>query len=875
MTPERWQQIDSLLKKALECEPDRRAAMLDEACAGDESLRREVESLLNYHIRADAFLEEPAVNQVAPIFLDSSATQDVHTPAPGQRVRQYRLIDVLGQGGMGTVYLAEDTRLNRRVAIKFLSEDFLGHPQARKRLLREAQAAARLDHPNICAVHEVVEEEGHNFIVMQYAEGKTLKEVIKDEALDLNTVLTSAIQIADALAAAHEQNCVHRDIKPGNIVLTKQGQVKVLDFGIAKILEPADNQATQTRTGALLGTPAYMSPEQVEGKIVDARSDIFAFGIVLYEMLAGQSPFNDKSKTPVEIMHAVMHDAPPSLKELNPAISEPLVRLIDRAMAKNPDERFSSMREVIAELSKLKDQGSTDGNLKRQVVISAALPIRWPVWKRRRTIVSMAAFVMVGLVITAIWLLTRKDRGRTAGATVTQIKSLAVLPFKTLNQQQDEDYLGVGMTDVMITRLSNLNELAVRPTSSVMRYRSQDPLQAGEALKVDSILDGSIQRQGDRVRVTVRLLRVSDGQSLWAYQCDETCTDIFALQDTITNKVTDALALRLTGDERERLLKRYTGNREAYEAYAKGRYATDRPTSETLLKGIESFKQAVELDPDFALVWVRLADGYMNLTTDTARPLEFLPMAEAAIEKALALDEGLGAAHGQRAMMLLRYHYDWEGADREFIRALQLNPNDARIHFQYCWLLGLQGRVEEAHDHARLARQLNPLSLQNEIMVGFPYYCAHQYEPAIDILKKFLEAHPNNAEARTDLVLGYIGARQYNEALAECEKVKSLDTTPEFLVSDGVAYSLIGDRKAAEQRLADLQALAKNKYVSPAGIGLVYAAMGEKDKAFEWLEKGYEDRAWWMLFMKIDPRFDKLRSDPRFDNLMRRVGLAP
>jgi eukaryotic-like serine/threonine-protein kinase len=875
MTPERWRQIDSLFKEALECAPDHRAALLAEACAGDESLRREVDSLLKYHTQADAFLEEPAVNQAVPFISEPPTTQGAQTPVLGQRVRQYHLIEVLGQGGMGTVYLAEDTRLNRRVAIKFLSEDFLGQAQASKRLIREAQAAARLDHPNICAVHEVVDDESHSFIVMQYAEGKTLKEVIKENALDLKTVPTIAIQIADALAAAHEQNWVHLDIKPGNIMLTKQGQVKVLDFGIAKMLAPAESEATQTRTGALMGTPAYMSPEQAEGKIVDARSDIFAFGIVLYEMLTGKSPFCVKSKTPVEIMHAVMYDEPRSLKEINPNIGEPLVQLIERAMAKNPDGRFSSMREVVSELNKLKDESSSDSSVIRQAGNRGRATARWPNGKRSWMVASLAASILVGLMITSIWLLTRKDIAPTSEPSASQIKSLAILPFKTLNQQQGEDYLGVGMTDVMITRLSNLNELTVRPTSSVLRYRSHDPLEAGEALKVDSILDGSIQQQGDRVRVTVRLLRVSDGQSLWAYQCDEICTDIFALQDTISNKVTDALALRLTGDERERLLKRYTGNREAYEAYAKGRFAMDRLTKEDLQKAIEAFNKAVELDPSFALAWVGLAEAYEHRALDYALPREFFPKAEEAVEKALALDEGLGAAHGQRGMILFRYHYDWKGAEREFERAIELNPNDANIHFKYCWLLGLQGRIEEAHEQARLARHLNPLSQRNEIMIGFPYYCAHQFDKAIELTKKFLFANPNNSEAHYDLTLAYIGAGKYQEALAVCEIMKSMDINVDYQVLRGVTYGLMGNRKAAEQQLDEMQKYAGKRYVSPGGIGLVYASMGEKDKAFEWLEKGYEDRSWWMLFMKIDRRFDNLRSDPRFADLMRRVGFAP
>ncbi len=873
MTPERWQQIDGLLKKALECESDRRSAFLDEVCAGDDALRLEVESLLQYHSRVDDFLEAPVVKQLAPLIAESSATIPQNTLPPGQTIRQYRLTQKLGQGGMGTVYLAEDTRLNRQVAIKFLSEDFAGNTQARKRLIREAQAAARLDHPNICAVHEIIDDDTQSFIVMQYAEGKTLKEVIHGGALELNTALTIAIQIAEALACAHEQNIVHRDIKPGNIILTKQGQVKVLDFGLAKSLSPTEGEVTQTKTGAVMGTPAYMSPEQVAGKKADARSDIFSFGIVLYEMMTGHSPFRGKSKTPIEIMHAVMHDEPQSLRGSNQRLSEPLVQMIERAMAKNPDERYPSMQDVVAELRKLKGESSSDSSVIRKAIFNERFFAQ--VYGRRRRLVWFMGVTLIVLAAASIWWMVRKDQAPAKAPSERPIKSLAVLPFKTLSQPQGEDYLGVGMTDVMITRLSNLNELTVRPTNSVLRYSSQDPLQAGQALKVDSILDGSIQQQGDRVRVTVRLLRVSDGQSLWAFQCDERCADIFALQDTISNKVTEALALKLSSDERERLLKRYTENHEAYEAYAKGRYATDQLTKENLQKAIDAFKQAVELDPSFALAWVGLADAYGFLATDYALPREYFSKAEDAVEKALSIDEALGGAHAERAMILFRYHYDWKSAEQAFKRAIELNPNDAEIHYKYCWLLGLQGRVNEAHEQAGLARQLNPLSLRFEIHIGFPYYCAHQFDAAIDQMIKFLEAHPHSAEARSNVTLGYIGAGKYNEALAECEKVKSLDTSPEFLVSMGVAYAMMGNRKAAEQRLADLQALAKKRYVSPASLGLIYAAMGEKDKAFEWLEKGYEDHSWWMLFMKIDSRFDKLRADPRFDDLLRRVGLAP
>jgi len=556
MTPDRWQQIEQIYHQALDRTRKQRSAFLNEACDGDQTLRREVESLLAYDERARDFIAAPP-DEIAAEMLAADQT----TSLIGNNLDHYKIICCLGQGGMGEVYLATDTQLGRKVAIKLLPKQFTAHPDRVQRFKQEARAASGLNHPNILTIYEIGEVDQWHFIVSEFIEGQTLREQMSRGRIELRAALDIATQIALALEAAHQAGIVHRDIKPENVMVRPDGLVKVLDFGLAKLTElPAappepgfDAQAQSvarlnTEPGMVMGTVSYMSPEQARGQQVDHRTDIFSFGVMFYELLAGRRPFVGTSAN--DLIAALLTSEPKPLSELQPEAPPELERAVSKCLAKKLEDRYQTSRELQADLKKLEQ------------VTRFIPPIRTPIFRLLAAYVALVAFVVAGFYI---W----RSNSSSAAGTATPIKSIAVLPFKSLGPNSHNEYLELGMADTLITKLSNFKQIIVRPTSAVRRYAAvdQDPVSAGEELKVDSVLDGSLQQRGDRVRITVRLVRTSDGQSLWSLQCDEQCSDVFTLQDIISTKVADAIRSELTGEERKLLAKRYTANTEAYQFY--------------------------------------------------------------------------------------------------------------------------------------------------------------------------------------------------------------------------------------------------------------------------------------------------------------------
>jgi eukaryotic-like serine/threonine-protein kinase len=880
MTPERWQQIERVLQAALECEPAERAALLERECAGDPDLRKEVESLIASAQPAQNFLTRNAIQDAAALLDDANSE-----PLIGRQVGHYLVEKQLGAGGMGEVHLARDVRLGRSVALKLLDARFTGDAATRVRFLREARLASALDHPNICTVHEVGEAADRLFIAMQYVEGQTLRRVIGGRPLSLDSLLSISIQVADALSAAHAQGIIHRDIKPGNIIVTSRGQAKVLDFGLAKFLERAEGEAEThlTMTGAVMGTPASMSPEQARGEHVDHRSDIFSFGVVLYEMATGQIPFRGRSKA--DVISAVLNQPQTPASKLNKDITMRLSAVIDRMLAKETSERYQRMDEVISDLRQVvKEVGGLDRLFSSSDVPRGVVPLVPPRQPRlfgafgrlirsRAAIVVFTIIAVLGVGLTLAIYSSRRGRSQPA----IPIKSIAVLPFKPLIAESRDEALEMGMADTLINKLGNIKQVTVRPLSAVRQYTGleQDAVSAGRGQKVDAVLDGNIQKAGDKIRVTVRLVRVADGHEIWSEQFDEKLTDIFSLQDAVSSKVSSVLAITLTGEEKKQLSKHQTGDVEAYQLYLIGRYHLNRLTDDGFRKGRDYFQQAISKDPNYALAYAGLADAHNRLSGwNAVSPHEGFPRARAAAIKALQLDEGLTEAHTQMGVVNFLHDWNFRSAEVEFKRAIEINQSNSDAHYLYGLYLAIMGRFEEAAAEMKLTQELEPLSLEKITGMGDVFYYQREYDLAIEQYQKALEMDPNSGFAHWALGNVYVQRGMYAEAIDEYKRSIPLSgDSPDEPGSLAYAYALSGRRREAQALIEDLKERSKRSYISPTMIAFIHAGLGEKDQAFAQLEKAFDGRDFLLVNLRVDPMFDRLRADKRFADLVRRVGL--
>ena len=881
MTPERWKQIEQLVQKALECGPAERAAFLDQTCDGDPEMRLEVESLIAAAEPAQSFLAGDALEN-ATLVLEETGSESLI----GSRIGPYLIQQQLGTGGMGEVYLAQDVRLRRQIALKLLDHSLMGDSRSHQRFLREARMASALDHPNICTIHEVGEEAGRPFIAMQFVEGVTLMRAIDGKPMPLDSLFGLSLQIADAIAAAHARGIIHRDIKAGNIMVTPDGKAKVLDFGLAKLLDQRTEEETHdahlTMTGLVIGTPGSMSPEQARGEHVDHRSDIFSFGVVMYQMATGSAPFAGRSK--VDVISAVLSQTQSPAAELNKVVPQRFSELLDRALAKEPGGRYQTMDELISDLKDIvgeMDSSSATRSLDRHR--EEAFPhSRQRFGVVRRWIQNRAAFgllVVIAVSLIAIALALYFSSQRKGAPSVTPIKSIAVLPFKPLVADRRDEALELGMADTLISKLSNIKQVTVRPLSAVRKYANldQDAAAAGREQNVDAVLDGNIQRSGEKVRVTVRFVRVTDGHEIWSEQFDESFTDIFAVQDSVSRKVTGVLAVALTGDEDKLLTKRHTSNVEAYQLYGLGRYHLTRLTDDGFRKGRDYFQQAINKDPNYALAHAGLADANNRLSGwNAVAPKEGFPAAKKAALKALEIDEGLAEAHTQLGVTKLLYDWDWMGAENEFKRAIEINPNNPDTRYLYGLYLSAMARFEEAVTEMKRAQELEPISLEKIAGIGDARYYQRHFDEAIAQYQKALEMDQNSGYAHWALGNVYLHKGMHEQAIAEYQKSIPLSgDSPDEPASLAYVYAISGKMQEARQILGDLQQRAKRSYVAPTMIASVYAALGEKDQAFAWLDKAYEERDFILIFLKVDPMFDRLRSDPRFATLLRRIGLPP
>jgi serine/threonine-protein kinase len=737
----------------------------------------------------------------------------------GRTISHYQVLEELGEGGMGVVYKARDTRLGRLVALKMLRPERVADAERKRRFIQEARAASALNHPNIITIHDIDTAGGRDFIAMEYVAGETLAGSISSGPIPLSDALRYAVQIADALEAAHAAGIIHRDLKPANIMVTREDRVKVLDFGLAKLTERVPSEAgglasaeTVTAEGTIAGTVAYMSPEQAEGKKLDGRSDIFAFGAVLYEMLSGRRAFQGDSG--ISVLAAVLRQEPAPLRDAPAGVAS----IVQRCLRKDPKDRFQSAKELKVAL----------------------------------------------------------ERASSGTPSPEACPTIAVLPFANLSADKENEYFSDGLAEEIINALTKLPGLRVTARTSAFAFRGkeQDIREIGARLNVANILEGSVRKAGNRIRITAQLIKVADGYHLWSERFDREMTDVFAIQDEICQAIVEKLRVQLAAEGP--LIRRYTENLEAYNLFLRGRHHVLKFSGEGFAKARECFEQAIGQDPNYPLAHAGMAMLFYHLGFfGVLAPRQAMPHCESALRKALALDDTLPEAHAMLGVLWIVQDFDWKGAEREFNRALELDPksSDAWASYDYYFLIPMR-RWDDAIAASRRALELDPLSPFLHWRLGLRYYLTRQFDLAIKQFGNSLELDPNYLVAHAFLGFIYLEKGMFEEALREAEMAAGVGGgDPLGAGMLGAIHARAGRIGEARGQLEQLHDLALKRYVPPSSIGWIHLGLGEMDTCFEWLEKAVEERDGMIFHLNVDPFYEPLRTDPRYHALLRKMGL--
>jgi eukaryotic-like serine/threonine-protein kinase len=825
----------------------------------------------------------------------------------GSTINQYKIISAIGKGGMGEVFLAQDTKLDRKVALKILPSEFAEDTERMSRFVREAKSASALNHPNILTIHEIGESDGTHFIATEFIDRKTLNDYKKANPLNYKSALEIAIQVASALDEAHQAGIVHRDIKPDNVMIRANGLAKILDFGIAKLSEPpavagglnlGEEDATaiqkpSTSPGMIIGTANYMSPEQAKGKEIDARSDIFSFGIVFYEILTGKRAF--EGETALESISSILKDEPNPISQILPEVPNEIERIVNKTLRKDREERYQTAKDLLIDLKDAKQSLELQNLMERSIVpnkdenktqilkATTLDEINQTTTNQTVTGNSKTKYLAAGL-LTLLLAVGGFFGYKYLTPSTTQINSIAVLPFENRSGNADSEYLSDGLAESLIYRLSQLPNLKVSPTSSVFRYKGKetDPNIIAKELGVDSVMTGRITQRGDNLTISVNLVDTRNGKSLWGEQYERKMSELLNTQREIASEITNKLQLKLSGESEQKLAKKYTDNNEAYQLYLQGRFHWNKRQTDEFEKAIVFFKQAIEKDPNYALAYTGLADTYSLFSGfSDFRPKEYMPRAKQAALKALELDPNLAEAHTSLAIVLIQYEYDFAGAEKSYKRAIELDPNYATAHKWYSIVLSNSSRHDEAIREITRAVELDPFSFGINQTMFWNLKFAGRYDDALLQNKKFNELFPDEGRFHRYNSVVYVEQGKYDQSVEEILlSAKAYKRPEEMIAKLKEAYEKGGwdgfQRIRQEIRLEELntnQAKDPNGHVRPMDYAAAYAWGKDKDKTIEYLNKAYDERDRRLTELKVDKTWDFVRDDPRFKELVKKVGI--